>query len=43
VAIHEVVEQPVQQVADTESGEIRAGVPAFDDRADIQPVVLAGR
>ena len=41
VTIHDIVEQSVQQVADAGSGEIGAGIPAFDDGADIQPVVLA--
>ena len=41
MAIYDVVEQSVQQVADAESSEIGAGVPAFDDGTDIQPVILA--
>jgi hypothetical protein len=41
VAIYDVVEQSVQQVADAESGEIGVRVPAFDNGADIQSVILA--
>ena len=41
VAVHDVVEQAVQQVADAVPGEVGAGVPAVDDLADVQPVVLA--
>ena len=41
VAVHDVVEQPVQQVADAELGQVGAGVPAVHHRADVQPVVLA--
>src|SRR5262249_39614465 len=41
LVIDDVVQQPVQQVADPELGEVRAFVPALDDRADVQPVVLS--
>ena len=41
VAVHDEVEQPVQQVADAVMGEVEVGVPALDDLADVQAVVLA--
>jgi hypothetical protein len=41
LTIDDVVQQPVQQVADAEFGEVGAFVPALDDRVDVQPVVLA--
>ncbi len=41
VAVHDVVEQPVQQVADAVLGQVGARVPAGDDGADVEPVVLA--
>ncbi len=41
VTVHDVVQQAVQQVADAELGQIRAGVPAVHDGADVQPVILA--
>ena len=41
MAVHDVVEQAVQQVADAVHGEIGAGVPVVDDLADVQAVVLA--
>jgi hypothetical protein len=31
----------MQQVADPGSGQVRAGVPVVEHRADVQPVVLA--
>src|SRR6266487_403788 len=43
VPINDIVEQPVQQVADAELRQVWAGVPALDDRPDVQPVVLADR
>ena len=41
VAVHDEVEQPVQQEADAVPGEVRVVVPALDDLADVQAVVLA--
>jgi hypothetical protein len=41
VAVHDVVEQTVHQVADALRREVRAGVPALDDLADVKAVVLA--
>src|SRR6202034_743143 len=41
VAVHHVVEQSVEQVADAEFGQVRVGVPAVHDGADVQSVVLA--
>ena len=41
LAIDDVVQQPVQQVADPEPGQVGVLVPALDGRADVQAVVLA--
>ena len=41
MAVNDVVQQAVQQEADAELGQVGAAVPAFDDGADVQPVVLA--
>ena len=41
MAVHDVVEQPVQQVTDAELGQVGAGVPALHHRTDVQTVVLA--
>ena len=40
MAIHDVVEQPVEQVADAEFREIGVGVPVIHDGADVQPIIL---
>ena len=40
VAIHDIVEQPVQQAADAGSGQIGAGVPAFHDAPMSSPSSL---
>jgi hypothetical protein len=41
LAIDDVIQQPVQQGADPELSEVGAFIPALDDRADVQTVVLA--
>ena len=41
VAVHDVVEQPVQQVADAGVGQVGAVVPVVEHGADVQAVVLA--
>src|SRR5262249_9137106 len=41
LGIDDVVEQPVQQVADPGPGQIGAAVPPIDDGPDVQPVVFA--
>jgi hypothetical protein len=41
VAVHQVVDQAMQQEADSVAGQIGTGVPIVDHAADVQPVVLA--
>jgi hypothetical protein len=41
MAIDDVIQQPVQQIADFESGEVGVLVPALNDCADVQPIAFA--
>jgi hypothetical protein len=41
VAVHDVVEQPVEQVADAVHDQVRAVVPPLDQAVDVEAVVLA--
>src|SRR5580698_2889422 len=40
MAVDDVVDQAVEQVADARPGEVRTGIPVGNDRADVESVVL---